>query len=74
MRLSKARYKLVGDLLPFDERDNVQARNTLEPGTADYLDFYARHPEWRDKDDQIRALPGMGRVGDPAGVCVTAAS
>ena len=65
MRLSRVRYKLVGDLLPFDERDNVQARNTLEPGTPDYLDFYARHPEWRDKDDQIRALPGMGRVGDP---------
>jgi len=50
----------------FDERDNVQARNTLEPGTPDYEDFYRRHPEWQAKDDAIRLLPGMGRVGHEA--------
>ncbi|MBN1629123.1 MAG: 4Fe-4S dicluster domain-containing protein [Thermoleophilia bacterium] len=52
----------------FDERDNVQSRNTLEPGTSEYEDYYRRHPEYRDKDDAIRALPGMGRVGHAADV------
>ena len=50
----------------FDERDNVQARNTLQPGTAGYEDFYRLHPEWQAKDDAIRALPGMGNVGPAA--------
>lgn len=50
----------------FDERDNVQSRGTLSPGTPDYDDLYHRHPEWKDKDDAIRTLPGMGRVGPVA--------
>ena len=50
----------------FDERDNVQSRGMLQPGTADYQAFYGRHPEWQAKDDVIRALPGMGRVGHAA--------
>ena len=65
MRLARPRYRVIGELTPFDERDNVQARNTLEPSTADYEAFYARHPEWKDKDDQIRGLPGLGHVGSP---------
>jgi ferredoxin len=50
----------------FDERHNVQARNTLQQGSADYQEFYGQHPEWRAKDDAIRALPGMGNVGPAA--------
>ena len=65
MALLKPRYKVVGQRERFDERDNVQSRNTLEPGTPDYEDFYRRHPEWQAKDDAIRALPGMGHVGSP---------
>ncbi len=64
--LSGARYRVVGERERFDERDNVQSRGTLEPGTPDYEDFYRRHPEWKDKDDGIRALPGLGRVGHAA--------
>jgi len=60
-----ARSGVVGERTRFVERDNVQARGTLEPGSADCEAFYARHPEWRRKDDLIRALPGMGRVGSP---------
>ena len=50
----------------FDERHNVQARNTLQPGSAEYEEFYRQHPEWQVKDDAIRALPGMGNVGPAA--------
>ena len=59
------RSSVVGKRARYDERDNVQSRGTLEPGSADYEAFYALHPEWRRKDDLIRALPGMGRVGSP---------
>jgi hypothetical protein len=55
----------VGERQRFDERDNVQSRNTLEPGTPDYEAFYVLHPQWKEKDDAIRALPGMGHVGSP---------
>ena len=65
MRLVKPRYRVVAGQERFDERDNVQSRNTLEPGTEDYDQFYRLHPEWKAKDDDIRALPGMGRVGSP---------
>jgi hypothetical protein len=34
--LDKPRYKVVGDITPFGERDNVQARNTLESGSQEY--------------------------------------
>lgn len=59
------RSGVVGERTRYDERDNVQSRGALEPGSGDYEAFYARHPEWRRKDDLIRALPGMGRVGSP---------
>ncbi len=65
MMISKPRYRLVGERQRYDERNNVQSRNTLDPGTPDYDEFYARHPEWRKKDDEIRSLPGMGQVGSP---------
>lgn len=65
MRLNSPRYRVVADQERFDERDNVQSRNTLQPGTSEYDEFYRRHPEWQAKDDAIRALPGMGHVGSP---------
>jgi reductive dehalogenase len=65
MFISKPRYRVVGERQRYDERDNVQSRNTLEPDTPDYDEFYALHPEWKARDDEIRALPGMGHVGSP---------
>lgn len=56
-------YPIVGDLEPFDERDNVQARNTLVPGTPEHAAYYAGHPQWEAVDREIQALPGLGRVG-----------
>ncbi|MHB1344180.1 MAG: hypothetical protein ACYCX3_07455 [Thermoleophilia bacterium] len=52
-------------LEPFDERDNVQARNTLLPGTEEYRAYYAAHPQWESIDQEIRGLPGLGLVGSP---------
>ncbi|MFH1833826.1 MAG: hypothetical protein ABH877_02275, partial [bacterium] len=59
------RYRLVGTVTRFDERDNVQARYGLAPGSDQYRDYYQAHPEYQKEDDEIRALPGVGRVGNP---------
>ena len=60
----KPRYKRVAELERLDERDNVQARNTYEPGSEEYLEFYRRHPEWEDRDRQTREL-SKELVGNP---------
>ncbi|MBP1628034.1 MAG: putative reductive dehalogenase [Holophagaceae bacterium] len=65
MPISKPRYRRVAARDRFDERDNVQARNTYEPGSEVYRSFYATHPEWEGVDQAIRDLPGLGRVGEP---------
>jgi len=61
---AKTRYATVSELERFDERDNVQARNTLEPGSEDYTEFYERHPEWEAKDATTRELSKQ-IVGNP---------
>jgi ferredoxin len=60
----KPRYRIVGNLERFDERENVQARNTYEPGSEEYRDFYGHHPEWEEQDRQAREL-STKPVGDP---------
>jgi reductive dehalogenase len=62
--LTEPRYKVIGELERFDERDNVQARNTLEPGLAEYMEFYTRHPEWEARDAVTREL-SKKIVGNP---------
>lgn len=62
--LAKPRYKMVGEMERFDERENVQSRNTLETGSENYKEFYQRHPEWEEKDRATREL-SKKRVGHP---------
>ena len=62
--LAKPRYRVVGEMEPFDERENVQARNTLVPGSGNYKELYQRHPEWEEKDRATRKLSEK-RVGHP---------
>jgi len=62
--LVKPRHKVVGEMERFDERKNVQTRNTLEPGSEDYKEFYQRHPEWEEKDRETREL-SKKTVGHP---------
>jgi len=64
---AEPRGKVVGKLEPFDERDNVQSRNTLEPGSDNYREFYARHPEWEARDADTREL-SKKMVGNPLDV------
>jgi ferredoxin len=42
-----------------DERDIMFARARLQPGTVEFLSYYAMRPENRAGDDRTRALPGL---------------
>jgi ferredoxin len=46
-----------------DERDIIFARARYRPGTAEYEDYYSRHPELKERDEQFRALPKLGEPG-----------
>jgi len=62
-KLDKPRYKVVGEIPRFDERENVHARGELDPGTPEWKMFYEKHPEWEKLDLETKAAPGIGRVG-----------
>jgi ferredoxin len=42
-----------------DERTIMFARNRLKPGSVEYDSYYLQHPEHKEIDDAIRALPGL---------------
>lgn len=47
----------------YDERDMMFARMNLKKGSWQYDDYYARHPEKKEVDEQLRQLPEMGQPG-----------
>ena len=50
---------IAGEVKRFDERDQVFARNrSVRPGTKEYDEYYERHPEWKEADDERRAMGG----------------
>ena len=46
-----------------DERDIMFARMNYFPGTPAYEDYYQRHPELKELDDALRAMPPLGEPG-----------
>jgi len=59
----KGALKVVGPQERVDERDIVFARARYAPGSDEYADYYARHPELKDLDDYWRGLPRLGGPG-----------
>lgn len=55
--------RIVGEQERVDERDTIFARARYQPGTVEYQDYYARHPELKEADDRSRALPKLGAPG-----------
>lgn len=47
----------------FDERDVMFARMNYSPGSPEYEDYYMRHPELKEIDDALRAMPALGEEG-----------
>ncbi len=56
---------VVGEVLRFDERDIVFARNeNLVSGSEQYSQYYEKYPERKERDDKRRAKGGhAGKVG-----------
>ena len=59
--------------MQFDERDTMFARMALNEGSEAFRRYYEDHPEKKEMDDSIRALPNLGssktpthdRIGSP---------
>ncbi len=52
----------------FDERDNVQGRHELKPGSPEWERYYHEHPDLKEKDLAQHDLPGALKVGAPADI------
>lgn len=46
-----------------DERTVMFSRMTLKEGTSDYETYYDLHPEHKEIDDQLRAMPNLASEG-----------
>ena len=46
-----------------DERTVMFARMNLEPGSEAYEDYYSSHPEHKEVDDGLRAMPNLSSPG-----------
>jgi len=51
--------------LSIDERDTLFARMAWPEGSAAREDYYARHPEKKERDDALRGLPELGSPESP---------
>jgi reductive dehalogenase len=50
-------YRIVGEVGRVDQRDTIQSRMMLkDPSSAEYQDYYSRHPEFKEIDDKNRAI------------------
>jgi len=64
---------IVGKARRFDEREQVFARErSIRPGTAQYEEFYRKHPELEKPDSERRAAGGIlgtsGAIDRPGGL------
>lgn len=64
-------YEVVGEIGRVDQRDSIQSRMALKPGTPEYEAYYTRCPEKKEWDDGLRAIQkkGIGKLNqaDPIG-------
>ena len=59
----KERQVQTGSHEPVDERDIIFARMRYRPSSPQYIDYYTRHPERKESDDQLRAMPNLCAPG-----------
>lgn len=51
-------YEIVDTVMRFDQRDHANARNLLVTGTPGYEEYYSRHPELKEWDDETKRING----------------
>ena len=52
--VDKSTYEIVGKVERFDRRDDVNSRVRLVPGSKQHEEYYSRHPEFKERDDERR--------------------
>lgn len=52
-------------MMRVDERDVVFSRMARRPGSPEYEEYYARHPEREEFDRMVRSLPPLGSERTP---------
>jgi len=52
-------FDIIPPVKRFHEADAVLSRRLLKPGSEAYADYYSRHPEHKQADDQSRKAPGL---------------
>src|SRR4030042_6784901 len=48
-------YQVISKVQRYDQRDHATARVDLVPGSAEYDEYYNRHPERKEWDDENRS-------------------
>lgn len=54
--MNRPTYEVVGEIRRYDERDNVFAREALEPGTPEEAEYHARNPHLLEIDRKLSAF------------------
>ncbi|UCC39107.1 MAG: reductive dehalogenase [Candidatus Aminicenantes bacterium] len=57
--LRKKTTEITGKQEKIDERDIIFARFEYKEGTKVFEKYYARHPEYKETDDEIRKIPDI---------------
>jgi len=70
-------YEVVGEIERLDQRDTIQSRMMIkDPNSPEYMDYYSRHPEFKEIDDKsgimipsghlTRKIKPKNRIGETA--------
>jgi len=57
--LKRRSTEIVGEQIKVDERDIIFSRFDYREGTETYEEYYARRPEYKKIDDEIRKIPDI---------------
>ena len=49
----------MNEMARYDERDTIFARMNYEVDSPEYCDYYSRHPELKEVDDELRGKPDL---------------
>ncbi len=55
-------YEIVDEVGRYDHRNHANARVLLVPGTTAYEEYYFRHPERKEWDDETRRIAAEALV------------
>jgi hypothetical protein len=64
-RLKEPKYEIVGEVVRFNEIDNVQGRAAMQPGSPLWKEYYSRHPELEKLGNTLAELSNKRSPASP---------